>query len=201
MSNHRRALIKLCERENLKYDLYEEVASSTDYSREQLNLMLDRLDLYDYVVCMDIDRLSRSEADLLDLKQKFIINDIKILTPNGEINFQNDSSNLVFSFSAMLSEYEHSQIKKRFMRGKISAVEKGKFSFGGKIPIGYTKNEDGRLEIHPEESKIIQLLYDLVHAGHSHAYVCKQLDLLGYRSRSGRTFVSSRACCIITSEI
>ncbi|KPV55917.1 hypothetical protein QJ48_30470 [Paenibacillus sp. A3] len=52
LANHRKKLIELCKQKKWKYTIYEEIASSQDFDRPQLNAMLDEIKnkTYDAVV-------------------------------------------------------------------------------------------------------------------------------------------------------
>ncbi|MCF7623667.1 MULTISPECIES: recombinase family protein [Bacillaceae] len=70
LANHRQTLSSLCNENKWSYEIFEEVASSSNIiNREQMVKLLDRVqqDYFDAVVAMDIDRLS-SIPMILDLK-------------------------------------------------------------------------------------------------------------------------------------
>ncbi|WP_339062134.1 recombinase family protein [Tepidibacillus marianensis] len=189
LHNNRETLIKLAERNNLKYDIYEEVSSGINDQRPELNKLLQNLELYDYILVMDIDRLTRSSILAEQLKQIFIMNDIKILTPTGEINFENESNDLLYSFSSLLANYEYKQIRKRMVRGKLAAASKGKF-MGNRVPLGYGKDEDKKLVIIEEETKIIRYIFEKLLEDYSAYKISDELNILQWKTREGKAITS-----------
>lgn len=191
LSKHRQALIKLAVQHNLSYDIYQEISSGVNTERPQLNSLLRRLDEYDYLLVMDIDRISRDNAYAEQIKQMLIIHDIKILTPQGTIDLSQESNEMMFSFQAMMANFEYKQIKKRLGRGRIAAAEQGRWTMSNRVPLGYEKGEDQRLIIVEEEAKIIRLIFQKTLERCSNNEIARQLDTLGWRSRDGKVLTSS----------
>ncbi|WP_455919509.1 recombinase family protein [Priestia megaterium] len=189
--NHRNALTKLAEHHNLTYDIYQEISSGVNTERPQLNLLLERLDDYDALLVMDIDRISRDNAYAEEIKKMLILHDIKILTPQGAIDLSQESNEMLFSFQAMMANFEYKQIRKRLGRGRLAAAEAGKWTMSNRTPLGYKKNEDKRLEIVEEEAKIIRYIFQKTLERISANEIAKQLDVLGWRSRQGKVLTSA----------
>ncbi|KFM98919.1 resolvase [Bacillus clarus] len=191
LSNHRIALIKLAEQHNLQHDLYQEVSSGMDVERPQLNLLLKNIRDYDYILVMDVDRLTRDNVHAEQLKKIFMINDIKILTPSGEIDFTNESNELLYSFSSLLANYEWKQIRNRLGRGRLAAAAQGKWVMSNKVPLGYDKNSEKKLVIREDEVRIIRLIFERTLQGYSATQISKELDALNWRSRQGKVITTS----------
>lgn len=191
LANHRQALIKLAEQHNLKFDVYQEISSGVNTERPQLSSFLSRLEEYDYLLVMDIDRISRDNAYAEQIKQLLILNDIKLLTPQGMIDWAQESNEMMFSFQAMMANFEYKQIKKRLSRGRLAAAEQGRWTMSNRVPLGYKKDENKRLVIVEEEAKIIRYIFQKTLQRYSNNEIAKQLDLLGWRSRNGKVLTSS----------
>lgn len=88
---------------------------------------------------MDIDRISRENAYAEQVKQMLILNDVKILTPSGAIDLSQESNEMLFSFQAMMANFEYKQIKKRLCRGRLAAAEQGRWVMNNKTPLRYKK--------------------------------------------------------------
>ncbi|PGS47929.1 recombinase family protein [Bacillus sp. AFS041924] len=189
--NHKNALIKLANQHNLKYIIYQEISSGVNTEREQLNLLLKKIHEFDYLIIMDIDRLSRDNAHAEQIKQLLILNDIKILTPQGKIDLSQETNEMLFSFQAVLANFEYKQIKKRLSRGRLAAAEQGKWVMSNKTPLGYRKNSDKRLEIVEDEAKIIRYIFDKSLERVSVNEIARQLNMLNWRSRQGKILTTS----------
>lgn len=191
LSNHRNALTKLAKQQKLTYDIYQEISSGVNTDRPQLNLLLSRLDDYDALLVMDIDRISRDNAHAEAIKKMLILHDIKILTPQGAIDLSQESNEMLFSFQAMMANFEYKQIRKRLGRGRLAAAEQGKWTMSNRVPLGYKKNEEKRLEIVEDEAKIIRLIFEKTLERVSANEIAKQLDTLGWRSRQEKILTSA----------
>ncbi|EEM05543.1 hypothetical protein bmyco0002_19630 [Bacillus pseudomycoides] len=191
LSSHRNALTKLAKQQKLTYDMYQEISSGVNTDRPQLNLLLSRLDDYDALLVMDIDRISRDNAHAEEIKKMLILHDIKILTPQGAIDLSQESNEMLFSFQAMMANFEYKQIRKRLGRGRLAAAEQGKWTMSNRVPLGYKKNEEKRLEIVEDEAKIIRFIFQKTLERVSANEIAKQLDTLGWRSRNGKVLTSA----------
>ncbi|MEK4824657.1 recombinase family protein [Niallia sp. FSL W8-0951] len=191
LHNHREALIKLAENNNLQYDIYQEVSSGMNSTRVELNKLLENIHEYDYVLCMDIDRLTRDNVYAEQLKQIFYMNDIKILTPTGEIDFNNESNDLLYSFSSLLANYEWKQIRKRMSRGRLAAAGQGKWVGSNRVPLGYKKNKEKKLEIEENEAKIVRFIFNKLLEGYSAHRITIELDKLNWRTKRGKTITTT----------
>jgi site-specific DNA recombinase len=191
LTSHRNALIKLANQHKLTYDIYQEISSGVNTERPQLNLLLKKLDEYDYLLVMDIDRISRDNAYAEQIKTMLIAHDIKILTPQGAIDLTQESNEMLYSFQAMLANFEYKQIRKRLGRGRLAAAEQGRWTMSNKAPLGYAKDENQRLVIVEDEAKIIRYIFDKTLERNSANEIAKQLDTLGWRSRSGKVLTTS----------
>ncbi|AOH55313.1 resolvase [Peribacillus muralis] len=199
--SHRNALVKLAEKNNLHFEIYEEVSSGMDTERPQLNKLLENLPDYDYVLVMDIDRLTRDNIQAEQIKRIFILNDIKILTPSGEIDFNNESNDLLFSFSSLLANYEWKQIRKRMGRGRLAAAAQGKWVMSNKVPLGYNKNEEKKLVIREDEARIIKFIFEKTIKGYSSNRIARELDALKWRSRQGKVLTTSHISILRKNDV
>ncbi|MFS0657535.1 recombinase family protein [Niallia alba] len=191
LHNHREALVKLAESHNIQYEIYQEVSSGMNSSRIELNKLLENIHEYDYVLCMDLDRLTRDNIHAEQLKQIFFMNDIKILTPTGEIDFNNESNDLLYSFSSLLANYEWKQIRKRMSRGRLAAAGQGKWVGSNRVPLGYRKKEDKTLEILEEEAKIVRYIFDKLLEGYSSHRITVELDKLNWRTKRDKVITTT----------
>ncbi|MFJ7364030.1 recombinase family protein [Peribacillus frigoritolerans] len=191
LTNHKRALIKLADQHKLTYDIYQEISSGVNTERAQLNLLLSRLEEYDYLLVIDIDRISRDNAYAEQIKQMLILHDIKILTPQGAIDLSKESNEMMFSFQAMMANFEYKQIKKRLSTGRLAAAEQGRWVMSNKVPLGFAKDENQRLVIVEEEAKIIRHIFQKTLERVSANEIAKELDTLGWRSRNGKILTTS----------
>ncbi|MEH7464539.1 recombinase family protein [Bacillus thuringiensis] len=196
LSNHRLALTRIAESNNWRYDIYEEVSSGVNNEREQMNLLLQRIDDYSAVLCMDIDRLSRDSSFAEHIKKQLILNGVKLITPAGEYDFDNENSDMLYSFQSMFANFEYKQIRKRLSRGKFMEASKG-FWVMNNVPLGYKKNpETKRLEVNEEEAHIIRYIFDKTIEGYSMNRISRDIYDFGWRSRRGKILSTSHLAAV-----
>jgi DNA invertase Pin-like site-specific DNA recombinase len=94
-------------------------------------------------------------------------------TPSGRLHFQ-----MLGSFS----EFERASIKQRTLDGLHRAHRKGRYM--GPVPLGYRADEDGRLEIVPEEAEIVREIISNIAAGSTLYSEAARLNALDIRPPS-----------------
>jgi DNA invertase Pin-like site-specific DNA recombinase len=134
-------------------------------------------ELYDYimnnsnyrtVICTELSRLGRSEADLHCMKEWLIKNkiqfylkdrDYRLFDDNGTVN---ESASLMFTMYGYFAENEMRTKKDRFKRGRQYYNKMG-VSHSGKLLFGYQKvpfdEKRKKYELNEKESSEIQQIY------------------------------------------
>ncbi|MED1158717.1 recombinase family protein, partial [Bacillus paranthracis] len=101
LENHRNVLTGIAERNSWKYEIFEEIGSSMSISeRPQLKILLDSVTnkyIYDAVLVMDVDRLSRDRYDSSLIMKILRDNDVKIVTADGKITNLRDENDALMT--------------------------------------------------------------------------------------------------------
>ena len=169
-------------------EIYSDVSSGGNLDRPGFQSMREHLETngFDGVVVYKIDRLSRSIVDgkvftdTLLSKDKFLLSiteSIDTSTPNGRMFF-----NLLMVFS----ENEREVIKERMMSGRNELLRQKKFP--ASYLFGYERDEEGDLIVVPEESKIIEEMFDTYLELESIGGVERVFKDRGYKTRQGKNF-------------
>ncbi len=149
---------------NIPYELRLEIGSGDKIStRPIFQEVLEELEQnkYNAIAVKEISRLGRGSYtdmgviyDLIGEKRIFIITPWKIYDP------KNPSDLRQIRFELFLSREEFETIRERLTGARYSAAMQG-FWVAGHSPFGYQYNDNTRkLEPHPEQSKIIKLIFD-----------------------------------------
>ncbi|MBV7504692.1 recombinase family protein [Bacillus sp. sid0103] len=163
LMTHRATLVDLAKRHGFdEYDIFEEIASG-DAEKEKLEKIKSNIELYDGVLCMDIDRLSRNKIESFEIELLFGENGVKVYTPSQTYDFADDSQNMMYSFKAIFANAEHKKIKQRMKAGKINRFRNGEYSMG-RPPLGY-KIENKRLVIDPYNAEKVKRIFELCAQG------------------------------------
>ncbi|MBU3110293.1 recombinase family protein [Clostridium lacusfryxellense] len=144
LQKHRTALEELCLIKNWRYTEYGEIGSSDSIvSRPQMIQLLKDVEneMYDAVVVIDIDRLSRGDGE----EQARIKNILRrsgtlIVTPNKVYDLEDDGDDMYSDFEGFIARAEYKQIKKRLKRGKKQGSRRGDWT-NGTPPYPYVYQE------------------------------------------------------------
>lgn len=134
LAKHRTDLEELCKIKGWRYTEYSEIGNSDsiDLRPKMIQLLKDvEDDLYDAVVVMDIDRLSRGDGE----EQAKIKNVLRrsgtfIVTPSKIYDLEDDSDDMMSDMQGFIARQEYKMIKKRLKRGKKQGARRGDWTNG-----------------------------------------------------------------------
>ena len=137
----------------------------------------------DVVLVYKLDRLSRSQRDILEVLED-------ILEPNGVdfVSMQESFDTSTVYGKAMLGilsvfgAMERGVITERTMMGRAGRAEKGLFHGGGTDPIGYDYI-DGELVVNEEEADQVRAVYNMYADGISVTEISRRME--GYTTKHG----------------
>lgn len=168
LNRHRKILDDFCKSKKINVvEVLEEVVSGESLSsRPKMIRLLELVNtgMYDGVVCVDIERLSRgSSLEAGYIMQVFQTNGCKIITPSKIYDLQNESDEQFTDMKFMFSRYELKTITKRLVRGRNQSASEGKF-MGSISPYGYRAYKlpgvkGNSLRIEPDEAEIVRMIY------------------------------------------
>ena len=192
LARHERILLDYCNNNDLIIkEIYKEVVSGESISnRPQMQLLLDDVknNLYDGVVCVELERLSRgNQIDQAEILEIFKKTKTKIYTLNKifDLSSEDELDEEFFEFGLFMSRREYKVIRRRLIRGRRQAQKEGYF-IGSILPFGYSKEKQGKgyVLIPNEQSKIVQLIFDkYVNENLSSQQICDYLNNLGIKSQ------------------
>ncbi len=141
--------------------------------------------LFDVVVVIDLDRLSRSE-EIHSIYQQFRDRGCLVATPSmGVINLSQKEGYLNAGIRGLLSFYEKESIKERCFRGKIEKAKHGRY-IGGRLPIGYGRGPGDSIVVVEQEAAFVRYIMRLVaEDGLTVPSIREQLEAEGVPSRYG----------------
>lgn len=127
---------------------------------------------FDVVVCEDLDRLSRDQADLATIRKELTrFLEIQIITlHDGEVGAMH------VGLKGLMSELFLSDLAKRTRRGQAGRVREGA-SAGGKS-YGYDVDpvQKGRLHINPAEAEVVRRIFARYLAGQNCRAIAADLN-------------------------
>lgn len=204
LHNQRETLIRLAQSKKYNYNIFQEVESSVKWHRPELTKMIEGIlqGKYSRVLVTHVDRLSRDERDLAELKEIFTEHEVIIETPDNVIDFSDENQELWFRFTSVLSAYEYKRIRQRLIQGKYNAVAIKNRWIGSVAPLGYTWDKNiKKLIVNPDEAKIVKKMFDLALLGYSSRQIADKLNKLGYRTRKGNPFRTDKVLRTLQNRV
>ena len=148
-----------------------------------------------------LDRLGRSLLVIVDAHDRLQAFGVALKSATEPIDTSNPSGRLIFQMLASFAEYERETIRERTRAGLHRAFRGGRHF--GAVPYGYRADDQGRLQVVPEEAKIVREIVSNVAEGSTLYAEAKRLNDLGvptpgwrYGSRAKR--VGSKLWSVMT---
>lgn len=134
--------------------------------------LLDDIGTYDAVLVYKLDRLSRSQKDMLYLiEDVFLPNNVDFVSMTENIDTSTPFGRAMIGILSAFAQLEREQFKERSIMGRDARAKKGFFHGGKHTPIGYDRDDEGRLVINPYEAEQVRLVYDLYLQGYGYGAI------------------------------
>ena len=115
-------------------------------------------DEVDIVVVYKVDRLTRSLMDFSKIIDVFDRHETSFVSITQQFNTTTSMGRLTLNILLSFAQFEREVTGER-IRDKIAASKKKGMWMGGKVPLGYSK-EDKKLVVHNEDAQKVQMLFD-----------------------------------------
>ena len=166
--------------------------SGGNMDRPGLNEMIRDVETgeIDTVVVYKLDRLSRSQYDVLYLVEKvFLANNTDFVSMTENFNTNSPLGRAMIGFLAVFAQLEKDKINERTLMGKEARAKEGKWGGGSSEPVGYDYNPATELlEINEFEAMQIREAVDMFLNGVPIRTICIIFENKGYtcKGKSGR---------------
>ncbi len=204
LEKHKEELIDLCSYNNWKYTLYEEIGSSADieYRSELKKLLHDiKEDLYDAVVVIDKDRLSREQSGQALINKTLIENNCLIITPSKIYDLSNDNDILMSEVEDLMARFEYRMTSKRFKRGKKRGAKMGNW-VNGVPPFPYEYDSKTKsLIVNEENKKWYRFMVEEFLEGKPFYEIAWNLNKAGVKTKRGGRWYENSIRRLLLSEV
>jgi DNA invertase Pin-like site-specific DNA recombinase len=141
---HKTVLEELCQRNGWVYIAYEEIETGESlYARPVMQQLLKDIseNMYDAVVCVDLDRLGRGTLGEWDhIKRVFQKTETYIVTPSSLYNLSDDNDEFAVDLQTVFARREYKKITQRLSMGKKIGAKLGAWT-NGTPPFPYEYQE------------------------------------------------------------
>ena len=134
--------------------------TGANIDRPALKELLDNIAMYDIVLVYKLDRLSRSQKDVLNLIDKFSEANCKFASIQENFDTTTPLGMAMLGIMAAFAQLERETIKERMALGRKGRTEKGLWRAGSNVPTGYDYI-DGHLVIREDEAIQIRKIFEL----------------------------------------
>jgi site-specific DNA recombinase len=137
-----------------------------------------------HILCWEISRFSRRTSVALKEIEFFSHHKINIFFKKENLNTLSDNATnkMILTIMSSVAELERSTILERSIRGRISSAQKGRRVGFPIMPYGY-RDVGGVVEVDPEESLTIILMYEQAARGTSVRGIAAHLNSLQIPTR------------------
>jgi DNA invertase Pin-like site-specific DNA recombinase len=185
-------LIEICVKNNWEYEVFQEIASSQDDNRPELNKMLDKVQAfhYDAILITDQDRLSRNTGGFARIKDILIEFNVLVITSSKVYDYSTQEDDLMSDMQSIVAKQEYINTKKRLVRGSRQSAKQGNWA-AGSTPYGYNYDHKSKKLVPNEDSETVKTMFKLYIGGLSTRDIAAKLNLEGRLTLHGKHWTSS----------
>ncbi len=156
----------------------------------------------DLVIVHKQDRLSRNLRELLSFLEELESLGIGFKSATEPFDTTTSAGKLAIQMLGSYAEFERNRLIERVFPGMIMGVKKGHWQGARYAPYGYRYNKEAKkLEVHPEEAKIVKEIFLMYRNGKSTSQIAAHYYELGIPSRQGGRFYTKFISDILKNKV
>ena len=166
-------------------------------------LLLDaRNKRFDLIIVYKQDRLSRKLKDLLSMLEEFDSLGVGYKSATEPFDTTTSAGKMAIQMLGSYAEFERNRLIERVFPGMVEGVKKGHWQGSRHVPYGYIHNKQTKkLEIHPEESKVVREIFSMYLNGKSTTQIAAYYYHLDLPSRNGGKFYTKYISDILKNKV
>jgi len=163
------------------------ISGTNTKKREEFNRMIDECMAgnIDMVITKSISRFARNTLDCLKYIRQLKEKSIPVYFEKENINSMDSKGEVMLTIMASLAQQESQSLSQNVKLGLQYRYQQGEIQVNCNRFLGYTKDENKRLIIVPEEAKIIKRIYREYLEGASMLKIARGLEADGILNGAG----------------
>ena len=179
------------------------ISGTNTAKREGFNRMIEdcKAGKIDMILTKSISRFSRNTVDCLKYTRELKDMNIAVFFEKENINTLDAKGEVLMTIMAALAQQESESLSANVRLGIQFRNQQGKVQINHNWFLGYTKDEDGKLVIDPEEAAVVQRIYAEYMEGRSFLQIKRGLEADGVLNGAGhKKWHESNIKQILTNE-
>lgn len=140
----------------------------------------------DLILTKSISRFARNTVDFLRVIRELKERQVRIIFEKENIDTMDSTGELLITILSSQAQEESRNLSENTRWGIVRKFEQGIIQVNHKKFLGYTKNEEKKLIIVPEEAVIVRKIFDLYLQGLGAYKIAKILESEGVRTTTGK---------------
>lgn len=164
------------------------ISGTNTKKREEFNRLIEDclLGKIDMVITKSISRFARNTLDCLKYIRELKDKNIAVFFEKENINTLDSKGEVLLTIMASLAQQESESLSKNVKLGLQFRYQNGQIQINHNRFLGYTKDEDGKLVIEPEEAEVVKRIYYEYLQGASLKNIAEGLEKDGILTGAGR---------------
>lgn len=184
------------------YVIFEDAGySGKNTERPEFQNMMRRIrgGEFSHLLCWKIDRVSRNLLDFAAMYQELKDLNVTFVSKNEQFDTSTAIGEAMLKIILVFAELERNMTSERVTATMLSRAQNGLWN-GGKIPYGYLYDKESKkFSVDPEESVVVQKIFDNYAEHHSIITVSRALNENEYKTRAGNDWSPVSIFTILTN--
>lgn len=166
----------------------EGISGTSRKNRDGFNQMMKDAEAgkIDMILVKSISRFARNTKDTLEAIRDLKKQGVSVFFEKEHINTSDSQGEILLTTFSSMAQQESLNISENVRWGKQKSMMDGKVSLAYSHFHGYRKGADGRLEIVPEQAKVVVEIFDLYLKDTTLQNIAKHLTAKGYKTPAGK---------------
>lgn len=184
-------------------DVYIDIASAKSKSpRKDFSRMIDdcKKNKVDIVITKSLSRFGRDTIDTLEALKELRESNIRVIFEQENLDTAETDSALMISIVESFAQAENESRSQNIRWGIKERASKGTSKLYDRKCYGYNHNEEGKLVINSDESKVVEKIFNWYLSGKSVLGILKELENQEIKSPNGKDKWCKRTIDVMLSN-